>query len=59
MKRYEIALTTKELPTEWQLDEYELKDFVWALYKLGYSVYRGIDDEICFTATDEEVTDIK
>ena len=59
MKRYEIALSTKELPHKWQLDEYELKDFVWALYKLGYSVYRGIDDEICFTATDEEVTEIK
>jgi len=59
MKRYEIALTTKELPHKWQLDDSELKEFIWTLYKLGYSVYRGIDDEICFTITNDEVTEIK
>jgi len=55
---YEISLETKDLG-EWSLDECETKDFVWTLYKLGFSVYKGFDDEICFTATDEQVTEIK
>jgi len=42
---------------EWNNEE--LQDFIWAIYKLGYSVYRGYDDQICFTLTDEEVTEIK
>ena len=57
--RYEIALSTSEDKSQWQITDDELRQFVWTLYKLGYSVYRGYDDEICFTITDEEVTDIK
>jgi len=57
--RYEIALRTSEDKSQWQITDDELKQFVWTLYKLGYSVYRGYDDQICFTITDEEVTDIK
>jgi len=57
--RYEIALSTSEDKSQWQVTDDELEQFVWTLYKLGYSVYRGYDDEICFTITDEEVTDIK
>jgi len=57
--RYEIALRTSEDKSQWQITDDELKQFVWILYKLGYSAYRGYDDEICFTITDWEVTDIK
>ena len=57
--RYEIALLTNEIKHKWQITDDELKQFVWILYKLGYSAYRGYDDQICFTITDEEVTDIK
>jgi len=57
--RYEIALSTNEIKHKWQVTDDELKQFVWILYKLGYSAYRGYDDQICFTITDEEVTDIK
>lgn len=56
-KNYEIALST-DVSHKWQLDEYDIKDFVWVLYKLGFSVYRGIDNQICFSATDEEVTEV-
>ena len=63
--RYEIALSTEEVDAiatknpKWILSDEELQDFIWAIYKLGYSVYRGYDDQICFTLTDEEVTEIK
>ena len=57
--RYEIALLTNEIKHKWQITDDELKQFVWILYKLGYSAYRGYGDQICFTITDEEVTDIK
>ncbi|MBC8422049.1 MAG: hypothetical protein H8E03_01360 [Pelagibacteraceae bacterium] len=57
--RYEIALSTEEKNPKWVLSDEELQDFIWAIYKLGYSVYRGYDDQICFTLTDEQVTEIK
>jgi len=57
--RYEIALSTEEKNPKWVLSDKELQDFIWAIYKLGYSVYREYDDQICFTLTDEEVTEIK
>jgi len=57
--RYEIALSTSEDKSQWQVTDDELEQFVWTLYKLGYSVYRGYDDQICFTAMEDEVTEIK
>tara|TARA_Y100000310_G_C20599006_1_gene772018 strand:- start:236 stop:400 length:165 start_codon:yes stop_codon:yes gene_type:complete len=53
--QYEIALPTG---TE-KVSEDEIKQFIWVLYKMGYSIYRGFDNEICFTVTDKQVTELK
>lgn len=54
--KYEIGLITKEENSKWQITDKELQDFIWVLYKLGHSVYRGYNDEICFSLHKDEVT---
>ena len=56
--KYEIALVTKEENSKWRVTDDELKHFIWVLYKLGHSAYRGYNDEICFSLHEDEVTKI-
>ena len=49
-ERYEIILPTDKI------SDLEENAVVSILYKMGFSVYKGIDGHICFTATDNEVT---
>ena len=56
---YEISIKNNNKEDNWKLSDNELQKFIWILYKLGYSVYRGFNDEIRFTVPDDEVTEIK
>ena len=51
-ERYEIILPTDKI------SDLEENAVVMVLYKMGFSVYKGIDGHICFTATDNEVTEV-
>ena len=51
-ERYEIILPTDKI------SDLEENAVVSILYKMGFSVYKGIDGHICFTATDNEVTEV-
>jgi len=51
--RYEIAIDTKDLSPDL------INGLVAALFWAGYEVYRGIDGQVCYKTTDEEVTEIK
>ena len=51
--RYEIAIDTKDLSPDL------INGLDAALFWAGYEVYLGIDRQVCFKMTDEEVTEIK
>ena len=51
-KRYEVCLEVE------LLSESEKREFIMMLYKMGYQIYRGIDGQVCFTATDSEIAKI-
>jgi hypothetical protein len=52
MKKYEIAINI--------LDKEYVDDLIVALARQGYNVYLNAEDGVvCFTATDEEVTEVK
>jgi len=44
----EIRLQTENL------NENQIKEMVFALYKIGYQVYQGMDKDICWVAEEDD-----